>query len=62
MNKPLKVARKFRTNSLVDEETGVTVRIEYKSGSIKDYEYVKMPERYIEIALLNDDVKKAYIL
>jgi len=56
-----KVGDEYRTNVLSHKPGGYTVTIVYHNGKSLDYNKIKFPQKYINAALENPEVKDAYI-
>jgi hypothetical protein len=58
----MKVNEHNRTNPLSYTPGGVTVCVEYTNGSIREYDKVKYPGKFIEkIHTNNNNVKRAWV-
>ncbi|MCK9446384.1 hypothetical protein M0Q50_05785 [bacterium] len=51
----------FRKNELSFQPGGVTVKVIYKDGSIREYDKIKNPKAYIRKILLNKNVDIAFV-
>ena len=59
----MKVADDYRTNPQSHQPGGVTVRVVFKNGDLRDYDKVKSPAKYIEqVMKIGDDVEDAFVL
>ena len=58
----LYVNDEFRTNELSFKPGGYTVKVLYKDGSIRVYDKVKYPGKYIDKARSNPAVKDAFVI
>lgn len=62
-NSIIYVGDEFRKNELSNKAGGSTVHAIYNDGSVRVYDKVKYPKKYIEYILANNtNVKTAYVV